>query len=171
MNDKKLRQVLLALETTSQNNAVRDARATVLAEIESRKKRDPNPGYLQREFKEKGGIVHDVMALLERVGRLQADDRWQDNDDLLRIQRKALLVSRHALRSVLETLNEQHLYWERRDPKVIEAERASIQGMLMEQAREEDTAEVNGSAADAAEAMSGLEPILEQGKEERCQAK
>jgi hypothetical protein len=146
MNDKKLRQVLLALETASQNDAVREARATVLTEIECRKRRDPNPGYLRREFKEKGGIVHDVMTLLERVGRLRADGPWQYKDDVVRrIQRNALLVGSHALRPVLETLNEQHLYWERRDPKVIEAERASIEEMLMEQAREEDTAEVNGS--------------------------
>jgi len=145
MNDKKLRQVLLALETASQNDAVRGARATVLTEMEYRR-RDQNPGYLRREFKEKGGVLHDVMALLELVGRLRADGRWQDKDDLvLRIQRYALLVGSHALRPVLETLNEQHLYWERRDPKVIEAERASIKEMLMEQAREEDTAEVNGS--------------------------
>lgn len=142
MNDKKLRQVLLALETASQNDAVREARVTVLTEMEYRKRRDPNPGYLQREFKEKGGIIHDVMELLERAGRLRADGRWQYGDDVVRgIQRSALLVGSHVLRPVLETLNEQHLYWERRDPKVIEAERASIQETLMEQAREEDAAE------------------------------
>ena len=176
MNDKKLRQVLLALETASQNDAVREARAAVLTEMECRKRRDPNPGYLQRDFKEKGGIVHDanttetllrtlprgggpppgvtaaprtitgtIAVNVNRVGRLRADGRQNNDDVVLRIQRNALLVGSHALRPVLETLNEQHLYWERRDPKVIEAERASIQEMLMEQAREEDTAEVNGS--------------------------
>ena len=75
----------------------------------------------ERRWQDLGGVVSDVMSLLESTARLH-DPRVDENLDerqrehMGRVRQMAMLVSRHALQRVLGALNSESLKHYQQDP-------------------------------------------------------
>lgn len=73
--------------------------------------------FQERRFQNMGGVVSDVMNLLENTARLhdpRLDEKLDERrrEQMGRVRQMAMLVSRHALQGVLGELNDEcRKYW------------------------------------------------------------